>query len=83
MQAVHIPAVQQKTIEPAEQLVSQALEHDSDGRLSTASSADLSVQDSARWVHAVGGYKGLALLRVLVQSELPIAFRKVGASGAS
>jgi hypothetical protein len=82
-QAVHIPAVQQETIESAEQLVSKALEHDSDGRLSTGSSADLSVQDSARWVHAVGGYKGLALLSVLVQSELPIAFRKVGASVAS
>jgi hypothetical protein len=83
MQAVHIPAVQQETIEPAEQLVSQALEHDSDGRLSTDSSADLSVQDWARWVHAVGDYRGLALLRVLVQSELPMAFRKVGASAAS
>jgi hypothetical protein len=82
-QAAHIPAVQQQINEPAEQLVNQVLEHDSDGRLSTGSSADLSVQDSARWVHAVGGYKGLALLRVLVQSELPIAFRKVGASPAS
>jgi hypothetical protein len=82
-QAVPIPAVQLEIIEPAEQLVSQVLEHDSDGRLSTGSSADLSVQDWARWVHAVGGYKGLALLRVLVQSEVPIAFRKVSASIAS
>jgi hypothetical protein len=79
-QAVHIPAVQLEIIEPAEQLVSQALEHDSDGRLRTGSSADLSVQDSARCVHAVGGYKGLALLRVLVQSELPITIRQVGGS---
>jgi hypothetical protein len=82
-QAVHIPAVQQQIIEPAEQLVSQVLEHDSDGRLSTDSSADLSVQDWARCVHAVGGDKGQALLSVLVQSELPIAFRNVGGSLAS
>jgi hypothetical protein len=83
MQAVHIPAVQQEVIEPAGQLVSQVLEHESDGRLSTGSSAELSVQDSARWVHAVEGYRGLALLSVLVQSVLPIAFRNVGASIAS
>ena len=82
-QAVHIPAVQQETIEPAEQLVSQVLEHDSDGRLSTGSSADLPVQDSVRWVQAARSYKGLAHLRGLVQSELPIAFRKAGASVAS
>jgi hypothetical protein len=75
--------VQLETIEPAEQLVSQVLEHDSDGRLSTDSCADLPVQDSARCVHTVGGYKGLAPLRALVQSELPIAFRKAGASVAS
>jgi hypothetical protein len=81
-QAVHIPAVQQQIIEPAEQLVSQVLEHDSDGRLSTGSSANLSVQDWARCVHAVGVYKVLALLSVLVQSEWPIAFIKVGASVA-
>jgi hypothetical protein len=82
-QAVHIHAVQLEIVEPAEQLLSQALEHDSDGRLSTGSSAELPVQDSARCVHTVGGYKGLAPLRVLVQSELPIAFRKAGASVAS
>jgi hypothetical protein len=75
--------VQQHINEPAEPLVSPVLEHDPDGRLSTGSSADLSVQDWARWVHAARGYKGLALLSVLVQSEWPIAFRKVGASAVS
>jgi hypothetical protein len=83
MQAVHIPSVQQQINEPAEPLVSPVLEHDPDGRLSTGSSADLSVQDSVRWVQAARSYKGLAHLRGLVQSEWPKAFRKIGASAVS